>query len=94
MSKAKWRKTPSVPPTATTKKKQKKPKEKQPEFKKAYEMTDAKIDAVVDAKVKTHFAPNPPMNKDPSLDKVNFELSLEVWRKRQRNHRYLTMTAQ
>nr|TKW21081.1 hypothetical protein SEVIR_4G186000v2 [Setaria viridis] len=58
-----------VSPTAATEKKQNKPKEKQPEPKKPYDMTDAELHAVVDDEVKAHFAPKPPVKKDPPLDK-------------------------
>nr|TKW22537.1 hypothetical protein SEVIR_4G235100v2 [Setaria viridis] len=46
-----------------------KPKEKQPELEKPYDMTDAELKVVVGAEVKAHFAPKPPMKKDPPLDK-------------------------
>nr|TKW32558.1 hypothetical protein SEVIR_2G175300v2 [Setaria viridis] len=57
-------------PTAATKKKQNKLKEKQPEPKKPYDMTNVELHTVVDAEVKAHLTTKPPMNKDPPLDKV------------------------
>nr|TKW38524.1 hypothetical protein SEVIR_1G120900v2 [Setaria viridis] len=82
MSKTTRRKTRLVPPTTATKKKQKKPKEKQPKPKKAYEMTDTEINAVVDAKVKAHFAPKPVVKKDPPLDKVKLQAFIRIMEKK------------
>ncbi|RCV25390.1 hypothetical protein SETIT_5G162700v2, partial [Setaria italica] len=68
--------------TAATKKK---PKEKQPEPKKPYDITYAKLDAVVDAQVKAHFAPKPPIKKDTPLDRVKFQVfirSMELEKKK------------